>query len=177
MDAPPLPAPDGADAGSPASATAPPEIAEVLEHIEAQAAATGSPALAELRPILLRIMEARNFSGPLPPPDVLREYEEILHGSAHRIFTMAETQQSHRIRLESLAVPAREKRANRGQIFALTVSLAGLAVAAYAVGQGEEWAAIAIGGADLAVLAGLFLSARVSVIRSLRRKRPEPPAQ
>lgn len=36
------------------------------------------------------LMVASSFSGPLPPPDLLREYEEILPGAAERIFAMTE---------------------------------------------------------------------------------------
>ncbi len=148
-------------------------VQEVLARIGADLDEAEREALAQIRPTVLRalMIEARSFSGPVPPPELLREYEAILPGSAGRIFAMAEKQQNHRISLESVAVPAREHRANRGQVFALVVALAGLAVAAYAVGQGQQWAAIAIGGADLAILAGLFVNARGSVARSLKRKR------
>jgi len=40
------------------------------------------------------------FAGPLPPPRILKGYEEVLSGSADRIFRMAENEQSHRHALE-----------------------------------------------------------------------------
>lgn len=36
------------------------------------------------------------FSGPLPPPQILGQYDEVLPGAAERILRMAEKQQDHR---------------------------------------------------------------------------------
>ena len=41
-----------------------------------------------------------SFSGPLPPPNVLSAYEDLLPGAADRIITMAEKQLEHRMYLE-----------------------------------------------------------------------------
>ena len=40
------------------------------------------------------------LSGPLPPPEMLAQYEEILPGAAERILSMAERQAEHRQKLE-----------------------------------------------------------------------------
>lgn len=40
------------------------------------------------------------FSGPLPHPEILARYEEILPGAATRIFEMAEEQAIHRRYME-----------------------------------------------------------------------------
>jgi uncharacterized membrane protein len=125
---------------------------------------------------MVQMVEARSFSGPLPPPDLLREYEAIVPGAAGRIFDMAQRQQEHRITLESTAIPAREKRANRGQWLAFIITVGGLGVAAFAVYEGQQYTAIAMGAFPLAILAGLFINANSWVSRSLRRKRVnEPP--
>jgi uncharacterized membrane protein len=47
---------------------------------------------------------AHHFSGPLPPPEILKKYEELLSGSANRIFVMAEGQSQHRQTLEKKVV-------------------------------------------------------------------------
>ena len=39
---------------------------------------------------------ARRFSGPLPPPEMFREYNEILPGAAGRILSLAENEQKIR---------------------------------------------------------------------------------
>ncbi|MCL2659595.1 MAG: DUF2335 domain-containing protein [Acidobacteriaceae bacterium] len=39
-------------------------------------------------------------SGPLPPPDVLTQYDQVVPNGAERIMAMAEQQSRHRIELE-----------------------------------------------------------------------------
>ena len=48
----------------------------------------------ELEELLVRVSE--KFAGPIPPPPVMKQYEEILPGSADRILKMAENQSEHR---------------------------------------------------------------------------------
>lgn len=48
----------------------------------------------------LSIRKASTFSGPLPPPEILGEYNEMLKDGAERIMKMAENQSKHRIELE-----------------------------------------------------------------------------
>lgn len=47
---------------------------------------------------------SHSFSGPLPPPEVLCRFEEVVHGSAERIIKMAEEQTSHRKELEKKVI-------------------------------------------------------------------------
>lgn len=50
------------------------------------------------------IAARQQFSGPLPPPDMLLKYNDIVPDGAERIIVMAEKQQNHRIYLEKLVV-------------------------------------------------------------------------
>ena len=42
----------------------------------------------------------QTFSGPLPPPDALKRYSDIIPNGAERIMAMAEEQSKHRRELE-----------------------------------------------------------------------------
>ena len=44
---------------------------------------------------------AFSWSAPLPPPDLLKQYNEVFPGCAERIVAMAESQSSHRQQVES----------------------------------------------------------------------------
>ena len=44
-----------------------------------------------------------SFSGPIPPPNIIKGYEEILPGSADRIIAMAENQSKHRQKWKKLS--------------------------------------------------------------------------
>jgi uncharacterized membrane protein len=48
--------------------------------------------------VIQEIIQAGMFAGPLPPPSMLREYEDILPGTADRIMGMAENEQKIRSR-------------------------------------------------------------------------------
>jgi uncharacterized membrane protein len=47
-----------------------------------------------------------SFEGPIPPPNLLREYDAIVPGAAERILAMAENEGRHRHALESNAIQA-----------------------------------------------------------------------
>lgn len=55
-----------------------------------QPQAAAHPSVSELT------LEARQFTGPLPPPEQLLQYEQISPGFADRIVTMAEKEQENR---------------------------------------------------------------------------------
>lgn len=44
-------------------------------------------------------ISASNFSGPIPPPDILNGYNKIIKNGADRIIKMAEKEQEHRHQL------------------------------------------------------------------------------
>ncbi len=67
------------------------------------------------------------FSGPLPPPQVLGQYDEILPGAAERILRMAEKQQDHRIGADQSGI----RRANWGLGAGYSLSVMGLSLTTF----------------------------------------------
>ena len=65
----------------------------------------------------------RYESGPLPSPEVLSEYDQVLPGLARRIVERWEREGEHRQRLESDIVRARIRLQGRGQIIAAAISI------------------------------------------------------
>jgi uncharacterized membrane protein len=55
-----------------------------------------------------------SFSGPLPPPEALSQYESISNGLAERIVQMAEREQAHRHEQEKQALTEDEENNKRG---------------------------------------------------------------
>ncbi len=72
------------------------------------------------------IMTKTSFSGPIPPPELLKGYEEVLNGSAERILRMAENQSKHRQEIEKLVITSQMKQTERGQYFGLGIGIFGL---------------------------------------------------
>ena len=48
----------------------------------------------------------QSYRGPLPSPEMLGDYEKVVPGGAERIISMVETQQSHRMAMESKEMEA-----------------------------------------------------------------------
>lgn len=116
---------------------------------------------------------AAAFSGPLPPPNVLSGYEDVLPGAADRIISMAEKQSEHRQELERLGTAAsidamkrQFQEARCGQICAVIVALALIGGGVYLAKIGHPWEGTAmggggvIGGVGLQALVGTFLKGR-----------------
>jgi uncharacterized membrane protein len=131
------------------------------------------------RMIRTEVREAVSFSGPLPPPEVLRAYEEMLPGCATRIIEMAERQSAHRRELEQQMTGAaiqemrsRFGEARFGQICALLLALLFVGAGTFAILQGHE-----VSGASIAVTGGgIGIPAIIAAfMRGKAEKPPEPP--
>lgn len=115
-------------------------------------------------------MEA-SFTGPLPPPGLLRSYEDACPGAAQRLIAMAEEQGTHRRRLEEKMANAGEAAMKlqftenkRGQISAVAVAFAFLIAGVWVVVSGHAWPGAVLGlgggGVGLAPIINAFLRRR-----------------
>lgn len=65
----------------------------------------------------------KEYSGLIPPPEILKEYEKIEPGSVARLFEMVEKQSAHRREMEKNLYLKAERRNSIVQIFVLLISL------------------------------------------------------
>ena len=72
---------------------------------------------------MARLEVARSWRGPMPDPQTLREYEEILPGAANRIIKMAEANTSERASVDRQLVRAEIDSGRTGQWMAFGLSL------------------------------------------------------
>ena len=63
------------------------------------------------------------YSGPVPPPAILKGYEELVPGAAERILAQAERQTDHRIQLERIVIESGVRRSWAGLWCGLCVSM------------------------------------------------------
>ncbi len=63
------------------------------------------------------------FSGPIPPPNIIAGYENVVPGAADRIISMAETQARHRQTLETLEVKTEARDSLLGILFAFILGI------------------------------------------------------
>lgn len=117
------------------------------------------------------VMQEESFSGPIPPPAILKQYEEMQPGSADRILKMAEKQSEHRMELEKKAIGGQVDQSKRGQVFGFILALVCIAVA-FCFALFLDMKAFASGflSVTLVVLVGLFLNGKVSMGKDLREK-------
>ncbi len=101
--------------------------------------------IGELRQISLQ----ESFRGPLPPPIILKGYNDIIDRGSERIVAMAEKQSDHRMKLEDHVIREQVRQSSRGQIFGFSLGILGLCLSTY----------LGINGHD--VLAGTFATTTI----------------
>jgi uncharacterized membrane protein len=108
-----------------------------------------------------------HFSGPIPPPEMLARYDEILPGAAKTILQRAETESTHRCEMEknilSEQVAADKRTASEvrlGQILGFVSVIAIVSLSAYATHLGKDALAIGLGVSTIAGLVTAFIKGR-----------------
>ena len=105
---------------------------------------------------------SEQYSGPLPRPIDLQEYDRVVPGSADRILKMAENQAIHRQQLEKTVISGDSKRAFCGLWIGAFVALCVLGGAVFLIFEGHDWAGSAIAGLDIVGLVSVFVYGTVS---------------
>jgi uncharacterized membrane protein len=102
------------------------------------------------------------FSGPIPPPEVLRQYDLVTDGAGDRLIALAEKEQQHRHDIVARAVEANIKRDTRGAWMGFAIAIIGLVISAAVIYFGRDNVGAVVGGsvlggADFVLLVSLFL--------------------
>ena len=156
---------------SPIEPSNPPEKSGVVERIDPQL--IQSLVKEQISGILREeITHTRmEYSGPIPPPEVFRGYEDVLPGSADRILAMTEKQVEHRISAENKQLDhsiAVEKKLVQneivlsylGLISGLIVAILGLSGAIYLGEKGQTIPSGILSAGTLGSLVRVFISGR-----------------
>ncbi|HAG0017976.1 TPA: DUF2335 domain-containing protein [Salmonella enterica] len=114
--------------------------------------------------VLSRVLETptvqaivlKHFQGPVPPPAMLKEYDDIIPGLANRLVELTEKEQAHRHRTESDSI----KIATRGQVMAFCVVLIVIVTAILFGLHGNTVLAGILVGIDLAALVTAFIAGK-----------------
>jgi uncharacterized membrane protein len=114
---------------------------------------------------------SQSYSGPLPPPEVLNQFNQVLPNGAERIMVMVEQQNKHRMSIETTVINNQQWQSTLGQYFALGVTLIGLTLAAFSIFFGHDWAGGTIGVATISSVAMAFITGRKKQETDLRSKK------
>ncbi len=105
------------------------------------------------------------YSGPIPPPAILEQYNVIIPDAAERIIRMAEKNAAHRQAMESAVLNAnieagkrKHKEITKGQLFGIISVLASFSVAAIALALGNPATAATISGTTVVGLVTAFVT-------------------
>ena len=100
---------------------------------------------------------AQRFSGPIPPPEVLQKYDEVLPGLAERIMKQAEAQTAHRIEMEKAVINSDIRKSYLGITLGFILGLVGIAGGIYLTSLGMISSGLFISGGALVSLVGAFI--------------------
>ena len=88
-------------------------------------------------------------SGPIPSPQILQQYNQVVPDAAERIICMAEKQSDHRIDIEKKVVDSNIIKSYMGMSCAAIIAVYGLYIAKEIAVNGNPWAAGIIAALDL----------------------------
>ena len=103
-----------------------------------------------------------SFTGPLPPPNLLAGYNNIVPGAAERIIAIAEGEAVHQRDMERLVTEHMFAERKRGQTFALFIAVVALGASAFLGYNGHEVVAGVIGGTTICSLVATFAFGRLT---------------
>lgn len=115
------------------------------------------------------------YSGPIPPPQVLKGYEEAIPGSGDRILSMAEKEQDHRHMMEKNFMVVSRNAEYAGIILGFTLALTTIIGGFLVILNGFEVTGIAAIGGAAAILAVVYLRQSGNQGNNQDDKQPELP--
>lgn len=109
------------------------------------------------RALLTAAIQFQSWGGPLPPPEMLRQYEQVVPGFGESLLEMAQRQEAHRQHLERIVVEGGSRRASQGLWVGAALSVI-LIVFAFILGlRHDQVAASVLGSVDVVGLATVFV--------------------
>lgn len=119
------------------------------------------------------VLQQVSFSGPLPPPSILRQYDEVVPGAAERIIKMAEDQSKHRQELENAVIKSDISNSKSGLLFGFVIGMSGVIGSVVLVMTDHELTGSVLGATTLLGLVGTFVYGSRARRRDLEEKRED----
>lgn len=104
--------------------------------------------------------KVEHFSGPLPHPDTLARYDQIVPGAANRIVTKFEAQTEHRMRIEKIVVWAGSIKEVAGVFLGFIIAVLTISGGIYTALKGQPFLGGSLSFAGLALIVGAFVTAK-----------------
>ncbi len=114
------------------------------------------------------------YSGPIPPPSMLREYEDVCPGSAKLLIENFDRQSKHRQSLESRHQWHSQARSWGGLASGTLLGIGSLLLAAFMSYNGQSLVSAATFISAVAALCGTFYYGRRSQLQDARARKSPP---
>ena len=106
------------------------------------------------------VIKAIYFKGPLPPPSVLRQYEEQFPGAGERILTMTEKEQTHRHNWDRQMLEYQGKEVQNGQMYGFVLGALAICGGAFCAYIGQPVVAGILVGTTVVGIVTAFIQGR-----------------
>jgi len=106
------------------------------------------------------VLQHQTWQGPLPPPEQLAQFNQIVPGAAERILAMAEEEGRHTRAVQATALQAAVRSQFLGQGFAFLIAIGGMVAAYLLAMHGHDGVASIIAGTTITTIVVAFLQAR-----------------
>ncbi len=100
------------------------------------------------------------FQGPLPAPQILEKYNEVIPNAAERILTMAEKDADFQREITHKAIELESNERRLGQILGFCIGCIALSLSAVSLFLGYPTTASIIGGTTVVGLVTVFVTGR-----------------
>ncbi|EKY4874419.1 DUF2335 domain-containing protein [Vibrio alginolyticus] len=127
----------------------------------------------EVAGALLQVTTQTHFSGPLPPPEIMKGYEQICPGAAREILDMAKADAEHLRAMQKGALNGHRIESILGICSGFIIALFAITALTYAAVSGQPLTAGVVG--SVAALAGIFVHKRRKKTKTSNSKPEEAP--
>lgn len=111
-------------------------------------------------PGLVKYETTTYFSGPLPAPETLHQYNQILPGAADRVIGLAEREAAHRHLMEGRMIDIHGRNSTLGVISGWMIGMTAVGGGTYAITLGASLSGAGVALTGLAALVGVFVYQR-----------------
>jgi uncharacterized membrane protein len=117
-------------------------------------------AIAEQPTVTTEERTVASWSGPLPPPAFLADFDRIVHNGAERVFAQFEAEATHRRAVESRQSFIHGLTSVLGQVLAGLFAAGALSLIALAIEKNQPWIAAVLGAGTVSTCIIAFIKGR-----------------
>ena len=108
-------------------------------------------------PVVKSVTHTQTWSGPFLPPNVMKEYDNVVQDGAARLFNIFEDETKHRREMEAATLKYQGRDLLVGKFLALAFTFAVLGVVMFAIQKNAPWVAAILGAGMLGTIVFGFL--------------------